>query len=145
MKQILIALCIITLSSFNSLFANSVPGPVEHSFESVFGRNTDVTWSESNGLFKAFFTIGSERVIQFYNADGEEVAVAQYLSIAKLPARLQADLQKYTSEYTVTEIFEISDELGSSYYVTLTGKEKSFVMRSAGNVWKTYSKVKNNL
>ena len=142
MKQIVIALCIITLSSFNSLFANSVPGPVEHSFESVFGRNTDVAWSESNGLYKASFTIGSERVIQFYNSDGDEVAVAQYLGIAKLPAALQADLKNYTAEYTVTELFEISDELGSSYYVTLTGKEKSIVMRSAGNSWKPYSKVK---
>ena len=142
MKQILIALCIITLSSFNSLFANTVPGSVEHRFESVFGRNTDVIWSEANGLYKASFTIGSERVIQFYNGDGDEVAVAQYLSIAKLPAGLQSDLKKYTSEYAVSEIFEISDELGSSYYVTLTGKEKSFVMRSVGNIWKQYSKVK---
>jgi hypothetical protein len=142
MKQILIALCIITLSSFNSLFANNVPGPVEHSFEATFGRNTDVTWSESNGLYKASFTIGSERVIQFYNADGDEVAVAQYLSIEKLPASLQSDLKKYTTEYKVSELFEISDDLGSSYYVTLTGKEKSVVMRSVGNVWKTFSKIK---
>lgn len=142
MKQILIALCIITLSSFNSLFAKSVPGPVEHSFEATFGRNTDVTWSESNGLYKASFTIGSERIIQFYNSDGDEVAVAQYLSISKLPSALQTDLKKYTTDYTVSELFEISDELGSSYYVTLTSKEKSVVMRSIGNVWKTFSKVK---
>ena len=142
MKQILIALCIITLSSFNSLFAKSVPGPVEQSFESTFGRNTDVAWSESNGLFKASFTIGTQRVIQYYNSDGDEVAVAQYLNIAKLPASLQTDLQKYTSEYSVAEIFEISDELGASYYVTLAGKEKSIVIRSTGNTWKVFSKVK---
>lgn len=142
MKQIVIALCIITLSSFNSLFAKSVPGPVEHSFESTFGRNTDVTWSESNGLYKASFTIGSEHVIQFYNSDGDEVAVAQYLSMDKLPSGLQEDLKKYTSEYKVTELFEISDELGASYYVTLTGKEKTMVLRSIGNAWKTFSKIK---
>jgi len=142
MKQIVIALCIITLSSFNSLFANNVPGPVEHSFEATFGRNTDVTWSESNGLFKASFTIGSEHVIQFYNSDGDEVAVAQYLTIAKLPAALQANLMKYAPEYTISEIFEISDELGASYYVTLTSKENTMVMRSLGNVWKLFSKAK---
>lgn len=142
MKQILIALCIITLSSFNSLFANTVPGPVEQSFEATFGRNTDVSWSESYGLFKASFTIGSEHIIQFYNADGDEVAVAQYLTIEKLPVALQSNLKTYTIDHTVSEIFEISDELGSSYYVTLTGKEGSVVLRSIGNVWKTFSKVK---
>jgi hypothetical protein len=144
MKHLFIGLTLLVLIIGKNSLANvpGIPATVTESFENTFGQSTDVVWSEAQGLYKAVFTIGEKRIIQYYNQEGDVISIARYINGSELSPELFSKLKKNADHYAIKEIFEVSNEMGTTYYATLEDKQNIVVLQASGKDWKQFKKMK---
>jgi hypothetical protein len=89
------------------------------------------------------FTLSDQKLFAFYNSQGEFLAVTRYISSFQLPIHLQTGLKKSYNNYWISDLFEISGNDETSYYVTLENADTKIVLRSTdGKEWTPYQKNK---
>ena len=143
MKRTLYLALISFLFSFNS-FANdgTISVTVQESFNKSFKNATEVKWSTVNSYYKADFTFNGQQVSAFFDTEGKLIAVARHLLSTSLPVTLQADLKKDYENYWISDLFEINDDLGTSYFVTLQNGDVTLMLKaSSGGSWTEYRKI----
>lgn len=141
MKRIILTLAI-ALSSF-AVFAKDVKvsTAVLNSFNSEFADAKDVQWSSGTGFYKASFMYNDQYVTAFYGFDGQMLGVARNISSLDLPLNLQSSLKKDYSGRWITELFEVSNEEGTHYYITLEQADSKVTLKSSnGSKWSVYKK-----
>jgi hypothetical protein len=141
MKKIIVTLAVAlsTLCSFAGEV--NVNAKVLDAFNSNFATAKEVTWTASRNYYKAAFVFNDQHVFAFYYADGELMGLTRYISSLDLPISLQASLKKDYSNYWISDLFEVSNSEGTSYYITLENADAKVVLKSAGSEdWKTYQK-----
>ena|SRR2546423_12254894 len=143
MKLLLIALTIAASFFSKSTLANevNVTPVVEEAFHNSFGQATSVKWSNLGNLYKAEFLIRNEKVSVFFNQEGESVAIAHYLSISQLSKELQSDLMKKAENYSIMEIFEVSNDEGTTYYATIENKQNLVVISANHKNWNVFKRT----
>lgn len=110
-------------------------------FESSFSNAKEVDWSLTKSLYKASFTLDGQYISAFYNNDGSLLAMTRNISSAQLPIVLQTSLKKEFTRYWISDLFEIANEEGTSYYVTLENAGSKLVLKSTNNTaWAKYLK-----
>lgn len=115
---------------------------IANAFQRSFNNVKDVKWSEANGLYKAEFEYNNQYLISYFNADGELVANSQQISSESLPTRLQASLKKYMDRYWISDLFKVTTEEGTVYYVTLKNGDEQLTLQSvADRKWAGFNKV----
>jgi hypothetical protein len=58
---------------------------------------------------------------------------------------LQGNLKKDYSDYWISDLFEVANNEGTSYYVTLENADTKMVLKASdGKSWRSYSKVKKS-
>jgi hypothetical protein len=124
----------------NFAYADVTP-VVLKSFETTFSNAKEADWTVSNNFYKVQFALDGQYISAFYNANGDLVALTRNISSSQLPVMLQVDLKKQTDKYWITELFELTNEEGTSYYVALENADSKIVLRSTDNRnWESYSK-----
>lgn len=144
MKPLLIILTVISSFFTKDSLANEckIDCKVLHSFESQFANAKEVDWSITSNIYKAQFALDGQYINAYFNADGGLVAMTKNVSAKQLPLMLQSELKKQTANYWVTELFELSNEDGTSYYVTLENADEKVVLHSVSNkIWNKYKKT----
>lgn len=147
MKRLLITLTVvlslITLSSFSN--GEKVNDNVLTSFNTSFKNATEVTWSTTAHLYKAKFVYNSQYLTAFYDADGNMIAVTRNISSFQLPICLQTSLKKDYEHFWISDLFEVSREEGTSYYVTLENADTKIILKSSSNSeWTPYQKQRKS-
>ena len=113
------------------------------SFKSEFSNAKEVEWETGNNYFKASFSINTQRVFAFYDLEGKMLSLGRYISTFQLPLSLFSDLKNDYSKYWVSDLFEISNNEGLHYYMTLETADTKLILRSSnGADWSTYSRNK---
>ena len=143
MKRTLFLSLISFLFTFNS-FANdgTISITVQESFNKSFKNATDVKWSTVNSYYKADFTFNGQQVSAFFEREGALIAVTRHVLSTSLPVTLQADLKKDYENYWISDLFEVNDEEGTSYFVTLQKADVSLMLKaSSGGSWIEYRKI----
>jgi hypothetical protein len=141
MKQIIMTLAIAlsTLSSFAG--RETVSSKVLNSFNSEFTGAKEVTWTSGKNYYKASFVYNNQHVYAFYHTDGDLMGLTRYISSLDLPINLQLDLKKEYTNFWISDLFEVSNTDGTSYYITLEDADTKIVLKSSGgNEWTEYSK-----
>ena len=141
MKKIIVTLAVAlsTLCSFAGEV--NVNAKVLDAFNSNFATAKEVTWTASRNYYKATFVFNDQHVYAFYSADGELMGLTRYISSLDLPISLQVSLKKDYSNYWISDLFEVSNSEGTSYYITIENADAKVVLKSAGSEdWKTYQK-----
>jgi hypothetical protein len=138
MKKLIIAAAMfVSLSAFAN--ENSVTPQVLNAFKSEFASAQEVEWTISADYYKASFGMNGQRVFAFYNMDGELMGLSRNISSAQLPVKLQSNLKKNYADYWISDLFEIANTEGTTYYVTMENGDKKVVLKSgAGSEWNTY-------
>lgn len=141
MKQIIltlaIAICSITAFS-REVKVNNV---VLNAFNSEFAGAKEVSWTAGNGFFKASFVYNEQHVTAFYSVTGDMLGLARNISSLELPLNLQASLKKDYADRWITELFELSNEEGTHYYITLEQADSKVTLKSTnGSKWSVYKK-----
>lgn len=143
MKPLFIALTII--SSFfakNSNATNVSPDAIKH-FENTFTNVKNVIWSVGTNLYKVQFSMNEQTVTAFYDEQGELMGVSRNITSLQLPLMLQTEIKNEYSKYWISDLFEMSKEEGTDYYITLEDADSKIVLKSLNNSsWKTYQKVR---
>jgi hypothetical protein len=148
MKRILftmtLMLSLISMSSFANDNSEKVNGAVLASFKSNFRNATEVSWSVSQQYVKASFALNGQYVTAFYDNGGELIALTRHISSTQLPITLQAGLRKQYGDYWISELFEVANEEGTSYYVTLETADTRLVLKSEGTDWTSFQKQRKS-
>jgi hypothetical protein len=138
-----IALSLISLSSFTT--RDGVAPAALKSFSKSFKSATEVNWSVSENYYKANFAMNGQYVSAYYNADGKMIALTRNITSTQLPLALQADLKKNSEGYWISDLFELANDEGTSYYVTLENGDTRLVLKSgSSSEWTTYNKQRKS-
>jgi hypothetical protein len=142
MKKIILTLAI-AFSTF-AVFATEtkVNTAVLDKFNSEFAGAAEVNWTSGAGFYKASFVYNTQRVTAFYSFEGEMLGLARNISSLDLPMNLQTSLKKEYGGRWITELFELSNEEGTSYYITLEQADSKVILKSTnGSQWSVYKKA----
>lgn len=136
------------LLSFGSLKSNAqdiqVSASVSNAFHHAFKNASDVQWKDGGTYYKADFTLNGQYVTAFYNTEAKLMAVTRNISPVQLPVTLQNNLKTHYEDYWVSELFEVSDESGTSYYVTVEDGDSKITLKSIGTQWSTFKKSRKS-
>jgi hypothetical protein len=138
-KMIIAAAMFVSLSAF----ANEVrvTPKVLNAFHTEFTTVQDVSWTVSQEYYKADFDMNGQQVSAFFNEDGDLMGITRNISSTQLPVKLQSSLKNSYNSYWISDLFEVSKNDGTSYYVTLENGDKKIVLKAtSGNDWNTYKK-----
>ncbi|HEV7621402.1 MAG TPA: hypothetical protein VGO09_06710 [Flavisolibacter sp.] len=143
MKRLLLTFTLaLSLFSFSS-FANEgkVSPAALQSFKSSFKNANEVKWTSTDTYFKAEFTFNNQYVSAFYDVDGKLIALTRYISSLQLPLGLQAELKNNYQDFWISDLFEVANEEGTSYYITLENAKVKITLKSISNLeWSGYKK-----
>jgi len=143
MKRILTILTVvlsISLSSFASGDEKISP-VVLQSFKSSFKDATEVEWKAKENFYQAQFAMNGQYISAFYDCDGKMIALTRNISTTQLPIGLQTALRNEAGSYWISDLFEVSNEEGTSYYVTLENADTKLVLKSSGSAeWSNFQK-----
>jgi hypothetical protein len=140
MKKIIIAAAMfVSLSAFAN--EEKVSPKVLNAFNTEFTSAQEVQWTATTDYYKASFDMNGVKVSAYYNLDGELMGLTRNISSAQLPVRLQESLKKNYGTYWISDLFEVANNNGTTYYVTLENGEKKVVLTSSnGSEWSKYKK-----
>ena len=144
MKKMILMLAVALSSVF--AFAGeenaNIDSQVLTAFKNEFAAAQDVNWTTTKDYYKASFVYNNQHVSAFYSLDGELLGLARNITSLELPVKLQTTLKKSYSVYWISDLFELSNNAGTDYYVTLENADQQVVLQSTGsNNWKVYKKV----
>lgn len=142
MKKIIMTLAVAlsTLCSFAG--EENVNAKVLNAFKTEFASASEVKWTAGNNYYKAAFIFNNQYVSAFYNAEGELLGLTRYISSLDLPLNLQTPIRKSYGNYWISDLFEVANGDGTSYYITLENADSKIVLKSAGgNDWTVYQKI----
>jgi len=153
MKQIttsktalLLALFLTVASSFSFAGTTSDLSPrLRTSFRHDF-KNANVISSEINEKFiKVTFSMNNTILSAYYSTGGKLLGVVHNILSSQLPVELQRDLRQGYSNYWINELFEISKDGESNYYVSLENTDEVLNLRATPDQgWEVYSRAKKN-
>ncbi|RYZ56339.1 MAG: hypothetical protein EOO14_12405 [Chitinophagaceae bacterium] len=136
------------LLSFGSLKSDAqeiqVSTAVINAFHHSFKNASQVEWKDGGNFYKADFVLNGQHATAFFNTDAKLMAVTKNISPVQLPITLQNNLKTSYDEYWISELFELSDESGTSYYVTVEDGESKITLKSFGNNWSTFKKSRKS-
>jgi hypothetical protein len=133
-----IALSLISLSSFAS-DPNVNPAAI-HSFNKSFKNATEVSWTVNNNFYKANFALNGQYVSAYYDAEGKMMAITRNISSTQLPIALQANLKKNYENFWISDLFEMTNDEGTSYYVTIENADTKIILKSNNQTWDRFKK-----
>jgi len=145
MKKIFLAALLV--SGLTSAFATtgkddskSINKVATTSFNSTFNQARNVSWTESTRFSIATFIMNNKIMYAYYDLQGKYIGTIHNLSTTELPESLSASLKKQYAKYWVSELFELTSDQDSAYYVRVEDANGSRVLRSTdGQTWEAYN------
>ncbi|HYO22721.1 MAG TPA: hypothetical protein VER36_09970 [Flavisolibacter sp.] len=123
----------------------NVSSAVIASFNSSFKNASEVSWKATGDYFKADFVLNSQHVSAFYDNTGNLVAVTRNINSFQLPMTLQTKLKNSYGSYWISDLFEMSDNDGTTYYVTVENGDSKTTLKSNGtSEWSVYQKQRKS-
>ena len=141
---------LITVFSFTSNPSHAtddvnVSSAVVSTFKSSFKNASDVTWKVTNQYSKADFSLNGQFVSAYYDASANLIAVTRNISSFQLRITLQSKLKESYEDYWISDLFELSDNDGTAYYVTVEDGDSKITLKSSGtNSWNVYQKQRKS-
>lgn len=148
MKRLVLTLTIaLSLISFSSFAKDgiTVNQAVLESFKSSFKNATEVNWTVAESYFKADFAMNGQYVAAYYDTYGKMIAMTRNISSLQLPIFLQASLKNNYENYWISDLFEVANEDGTTYYITIENADTKIVLKSSSSSdWSTYKKIRKS-
>ena len=146
MKKIFLSAAVI-LTMFSAAFANAPDKATDRasaSFRKDFIKAATLHSEVINNHVRFTFQENNETRYAYYDFQGNLIGVVQHILTSSLPEDLQKDIKKHYTNYWVTELFQVTNENGLSYYIQLTNSEETIVLNSEdGFGWQRYSSKKS--
>lgn len=134
MKKFILTIAVILF--FAATYAtDKVEKNIERSFQSEFPGATHTSWSkiESSGLYTVHFVYDSERLIAYFDTDGNFLAVARNILEHNLPLSVKKTFSKISN----------AGALATSQELTVMGETSYLFQFKYGEQMKTYQVYSN--
>ena len=146
MKKSILTWALILMVGVSTSFAHGKEGVSEkimNSFKKEFTEAKDVQWESTKDFAKATFTMTGQVMFAYYNNDGNLLAVTRNIVAAQLPISLLNEVKKSYSDFWISDLFEMSSENNTTYYITLENGDQKVVLKSDDSRnWETFKKEK---
>ena len=145
MKKMILSLAAVIMMGF-SVFANGTDNVVTQeardAFKKDFATASNIRWEQTNNNFlKATFSLNGQILTAYYFANGDLRAVVRNITSDQLPINLLASLRRDYTAFWISDLFEISSDGQTTYYVTIENSDKKIVLKSDDlSSWGIYSK-----
>jgi uncharacterized protein YxeA len=145
MKKMILSLAAVIMMGF-SVFANGTDNVVTQeardAFKKDFATASNIRWEQTNNNFlKATFSLNGQILTAYYFANGDLRAVVRNITSDQLPINLLTSLRRDYTAFWITDLFEISSDGQTTYYVTIENSDKKIVLKSDDlSSWDVYSK-----
>ena len=143
MKTLFIALTILASVFTKTSFAadEKIAPRVLKSFQETFVNAKEVDWSSTATYDKAQFSLNDQIISAFYDMEGALIGLTRNITTVQLPVSLQATLKKNYQQYWISELFEVSNDEGTQYYVTMETADVKVILKASPNSnWGVYQK-----
>jgi len=131
---------IITVSVFAGPISNA-----QTNFNKQFKQATNVSWSKVGEREKVCFTFEGRAVCAYYDADGKLFSITRSLLSTELPLVLSAQLKQTYKDYWITNVSEVANDEGTSYYATLENSDHEMILKSTNiSEWAVFQKFKKD-
>ena len=133
MKKILLTAASFITIGLGAIYAQgSQPGesPLQASFKEHLKTAKEITWTETKNYKEATFTIDNRQLSVFFTDDGRPFAASRNITTDQLPLALAGEIKRRYNDYWITDLFEISKEGHSEYYITLENADRKKLMKS---------------
>lgn len=135
--------------TITTTFANNNEEVVNYktlnAFKKEFATASDVKWEAAKDFVKATFRMNNQVMMAYYNPTGELLAITRNLQTTQLPINLMTDIKKNYGKAWVSDLFELTSNDETSYYVTLQDADQTIVLKSYGTLgWSIYKKEKKD-
>jgi len=141
-KAAVMMACVLTLGTSHSFAAgNDDNKEIKNAFRHDFENAQLISTEASDRFTKVAFSLNGQIMTAFYSTGGHLLAVTRNLTTAQLPVSLLMNYKKHHDGYWVSDLFEISQDEQSSYYLTLENADTRMTLRSTGDNWEVYSTV----
>lgn len=142
-KAAVMMACVLALGTSYSFAAGNgdnkeIRNAFRHDFESAQLMSTEA----HDNFTKVAFSMNGQIMTAFYSTGGELLAVTRNLTTSQLPVSLLMTFKKHYDGYWVTDLFEMSQNEHSSYYLTLENADSRMTLRSNGDSWEVFSTVR---
>ncbi len=144
MKKMILSLAAVMMMGF-SVFANGkddvVTQEARDAFKKDFATASNIRWEERNNFLKATFSFNGQVLTAYYFSNGDLQAVVRNITSDQLPINLITSLRRDYAAFWITDLFEISSDGETTYYVTMENSDKKVVLKSDDlSTWQVYSK-----
>ena len=117
---------------------------VMNSIKKEFTNAAVIDFDHAGEMVKAKFIYCDKVFFGFYSKGGELIALERNIVSDALPLPLLFSLKKNYGRYWISDLFEVSFNDHTSYYITLENSDRQMVLRSVNSdLWEIYS-TKNN-
>jgi hypothetical protein len=144
MKKILLSIATVLMLGVSAFAAGNNDGVTNESavrsFKKDFANARNIVWEQKEAYTKATFSLNGQILFAYYNNNGDLQAVVRNITSAQLPINLLTSLKNEYNDCWITDLFEMSANDETTYYVTLETSEKKIVLKSTGSGWDVYSK-----
>jgi len=142
MKKVLMTLAIAISSLIAFAGEDNVSKDVLSAFNKEFNGAKEVRWTTGSDFYKAIFVLNDQYITAFYKKEGEFLGMTRNISSLNLPLKLQAKIRSDYAEFWISDLFELSDNDGTHYYITVENADSKVLLKSSDNTeWNIFKKM----
>jgi len=114
-------------------------------FRRAFPQATSVVSEVKQKFTVVSFTWNNIKLQAFYDRQGNHIGTTRTIAVNDLPLAYQVNIRNEYPDYVITEAIEFDHPVdGLNYYVTVEGKQKSYVLQiSTEGAISVFKKMKN--
>lgn len=143
-KKIALAAALLLTVGITSSFATSGDSgneAVNASFRRDFKKAEIISTEEGKIYTKITFKLNDMVLFAFYNENGQLLAVSRNIRSNQLPIQLLMSVKKDYANYWISDLFELTADGNSNYYITLENANTRVTLRSYDSgAWEVYDR-----
>jgi hypothetical protein len=133
MKKTILSFALILSVACTSAFANSTPSDPEATFKKEFPSAQVLSWNKVGDLMKAIFLLDGHRTEAYFEKDGQFLGSSRSIFYDQLPLAASRAVDKKFQHADIIEVYEITNEEGTTYRIRLEQDSKIYRLRVDGN------------
>jgi hypothetical protein len=143
-KKIVLAIALLLTVGISSSFANPNGGGndvIQASFKKDFNKAELLATEPGRNFTKLTFKMNDMILFAFYDENGDLLALVRNIRSSQLPISLMMDLKHDYSDFWISDLFELTSEGSTNYYITLESADMKITLKSNGTTsWEVYSR-----
>jgi len=117
--------------------ANAAPDPVskqiQESFKKEFPNTQALAWNAVGEFMRATFLLDGQRTEAYFSEDGTLQGSVRLLFFSQLPLAVMKAVEKRYQEPDALDVYEVTNDEGTSYRITLESQEKKYKIKVDAN------------